>query len=57
MLRYEKTFYTVMVNNNTNINNMNSTLLPQIIDEKKEPRHMMLEIHVLGCDRQHIVPW
>ena len=43
MLRYEKTFYTVMVNNNTNINNMNSTLLPQIINEKKEPKHMMLE--------------
>ena len=57
MLRYEKTFYTVMVNNNTNINNMNSTLLPQIINEKKEPRHMMLEIHVLGWDRQYIVPW
>jgi len=57
MLRYEKTFYTVMVNNGTNINKTNSYLLAQIIEQKKERRHMMLEIQVFGWDRQHIVPW
>ena len=39
-----------MVNNSTNINKKNNHLSPQIIEHKKGPRHMALDIQVLGWD-------
>ena len=37
-----------MVNNSTSINQMNNHLSPQIIENKKNPQHMKLEIQVLA---------
>jgi hypothetical protein len=37
-----------MANNSININKMNNYLSPQIIEDKKRPQHMMLEILTLG---------
>jgi len=36
---------------NTNINKANNHLSPQIIHDRKRPRHMALEIQVLALDR------
>ena len=39
--------------NYTNIDKMNNHLSPQIIEHKKGPQQMMLEIQVLAWDRQN----
>ena len=44
-----------MVNNSTNINKMYNHLLPQIIEHKKRPRHMTLDIQVLAWNRHKTV--
>ena len=46
-----KVFFTVMVNNSTNINKTNNHLLPKTIEHKEIPQHMALEILVLALDR------
>ena len=48
LLFHEKKVWIVMVNNFTNINNINSHLSPQIIENRKGPWHMTLEIQVFG---------
>jgi hypothetical protein len=39
-----------MLNNSTNINKVNIHPSPQLIEFKKRPRHMTLEIQVLDWD-------
>jgi pyrimidine operon attenuation protein/uracil phosphoribosyltransferase len=44
-----------MVINFTNIKKMINQLSPQIIERNKRPQHMMLEIQVMGGERQNNV--
>jgi len=39
-----------MINNSININKTNDYNSPQIIDHKKKPRHMLMEIQVLSLE-------
>jgi hypothetical protein len=44
-----------MIINSTNNNKTNNYLSSELIENKKNPRHMTLEIHVLPWDRNKYV--